>query len=107
MSLLAQTISQIFEIEFCQILPFGLFFTLISDLNHLQIKFYDLILYWVHDRGPKSFGKIVSYIRVTYSKCVQGALKEEPVSTNLHSTHAFYRMPVFETTQTKPVLSKV
>ena len=55
MSLLAQTIGQIFEIEFCQILPFGAFFTLISDLNYLQIKFYDLILYLAHDKGPKSF----------------------------------------------------
>ena len=73
MSLLAQSIGQIFEIEFCHILLFWAFFTLKSDPNYLQFKFHNLILYWAYDRRPKSFELMGSYIRVTYSKCVQGA----------------------------------
>ena len=72
MSLLAQTIGQILEIEFFQILPFWAFFTLKSDSNYLQFKFHDLILYWAYDRGPKYFGLRGSYIRIPYSKSVQG-----------------------------------
>ena len=56
MSLLAQTIGQIFDIEFCQILPFLAFFTLKSDQAYLQFDFHDLILYLAYDRGPKSYG---------------------------------------------------
>ena len=74
MSLLAQSIGQIFEIEFCHILLFWAFFTLKSDPNYLQFKFHNLILYWAYDRGPKSFELMGSYIRVTYSKCVQGGV---------------------------------
>ena len=64
MSLLAQTIGQIFEIEFCQILPFWASFILKSGQNYLQFKFHDLILYWAYDR--------YLYIRIPHSKCVQG-----------------------------------
>ena len=39
MGLLAQTIGQIFEIEFCEILTFWAFFTPKSDQNYLQFKF--------------------------------------------------------------------
>ena len=76
MSLLAQSIGQIFEIEFCHILLFWAFFTLKSDPNYLQFKFHNLILYWAYDRRPKSFELMGSYIRVTYSKCVQGGVME-------------------------------
>ena len=80
MSLLAQSIGQIFEIEFCHILLFWAFFTLKSDPNYLQFKFHNLILYWAYDRGPKSFKLLGSYIRVTYSKCVQGAMGPKLIS---------------------------
>ena len=52
--LLAPTIGQVFEIEFCPILPFLAFFILKSDPNYLKIKFHDLVLYLAFDRGPKS-----------------------------------------------------
>ena len=74
MSLLAQTIGQIFEIEFCHILPFWAFFTLKSDSTYPRFKFSDLVLYWAYDRGPKNFGLMGSYIWIPYSKCVQGVL---------------------------------
>ena len=72
MSLLAQTIGQIFEIEFCHILPFWAFFTLKSDSTYPRFKFSDLVLYWAYDRGPKNFGLMGSYIWIPYSKCDQG-----------------------------------
>ena len=45
MSFLAQTIGQIFKVEFCPFLLFLAFFTLKSDPNYLHFKFPDLILY--------------------------------------------------------------
>ena len=75
MSLLAQTIGQIFEIEFCHILPFWAFFTLKSDSTYPRFKFSDLVLYWAYDRGPKNFGLMGSYIWIPYSKCDQGGLR--------------------------------
>ena len=72
MSLLAQTIGQIFEIEFCHISPFWAFFTLKSDSTYPRFKFSDLVLYWAYDRGPKNFGLMGSYIWIPYSNCDQG-----------------------------------
>ena len=69
---LAPTIGQIFEIEFCPILLFWTFFTLKSDQNYLQFKFNVLVSYLVNNRGPKNFGWMGSYIRIPYSKYVQG-----------------------------------
>ena len=73
MSLLAQSICQIFEIEVLQNLPFWPFFTLKSDANYLKFKSYDLILYWALVEGQKVSNKWGPISGIPYSKFVQGA----------------------------------
>ena len=74
MSLLPQSICQIFEIEVLQNLPFWPFFTLKSDPNYyLKFKSYDLILYWALVEGQKVSNKWGPISGIPYSKFVQGA----------------------------------
>ena len=89
MSLLAQTIGQIFEIEFCHILPFWAFFTLKSDSTYPRFKFSDLVLYWAYDRGPKNFGLMGSYIWIPYSKCDQGGLLKDAMGSSVSGDSAY------------------
>jgi len=71
--LLAQTIGQIFGIEFSHILPFCPFFNIKSDQNYLQFIFHGMIIYirpMIEDQkvlnewGPKSGSPIVNVSRV-------------------------------------------